>query len=87
MKKNEGEREPQWLKPKQKIDWALKLLHDKGRRIREASPEATGQPRFEVDGHVLTVGEIYRLVSTLPEWNDRLGLGTARLSPVKNIDS
>jgi hypothetical protein len=85
MKKNERGHEPQWLlKPKQKIDWALKLLHDKGSRIKEASPDTSGQPRFDVDGRVLNVGEIYRLVSALPEWNDRLGLGTARLRPVKN---
>ncbi len=83
MKKNEGGGEPPWLKPRQKIDWALKLLHDQGSRIRAASPEATGQPRYEVDGQVMTFGEIYRLVSKFPGWNDRLGLGTGRLKPVK----
>lgn len=76
---------PQWLlRPKQKSDWALKLLHEKGCQIEELPPDSNGQPRFKVEGQPLTIAEIYQRVSKFPEWNDRLGLGTARLRRVKS---
>jgi hypothetical protein len=75
--------EPLWLsKPRQKIDWALKLLHEKGHEIAEAQPDQNGQPRFKVNCEVLTITQIYQRVSSFSEWNDRLGLGTARLRRV-----
>jgi hypothetical protein len=69
-----------WLSnPKQKIDWALKLLHEKGFKIEEAKPDPHGQPRYAINGEVVTIPQIYQRVTAYPEWNDRLGLGTARL--------
>jgi hypothetical protein len=78
-----GTKTQPWLSnPKQKIDWALKLLYDKGFKIEEAQPDARGQPRFAINGEVLMIAQIYQLVTKYPEWNDRLGLGTARLRRV-----
>jgi len=82
-KKQAPDAVPSWLsKPKQKIDWALKLLHEKGYKIEQAPPDPNGQPRFAVNGEVLTIAKIYQRATTFPEWNDRLGLGTARLRRV-----
>ena len=70
-------------KPSQKIDWALKLLQDKGRRIGEKTEGDGASVRFEIDGKMTSIPEVYRAASKFPDWNDRLGLGTATLRRVK----
>lgn len=64
--------------PTQKIHWALRLLWNRGHRIKHSSSENA----YEIDGKTMRVQEIYALVTKFPEWNDRLGLGTARLPKV-----
>jgi hypothetical protein len=65
-------------RPSKKIHWALFVLaqrqHQLGNLVRNGAQEL-----FEIDGHAISVQEVYRLVSKYPEWNDRLGIGTARL--------
>lgn len=69
--------------PTQKIEWALKLLRDKGHRIGEKVQGEGAHMTFEINGQTKTIPEIYATVSKLPEWNDRLGLGTATLRRAK----
>lgn len=69
--------------PKTKIDWALKVLRDHGAQL--GSLYARGMEKlYEIDGKKLTSQEIYKLVNAFPEWNDRLGIGTARIPRVSD---
>ena len=66
---------------KTKIDWALRELREHGAVL--GNPYVKGGERlFEVDGKKLTAQDVYKSVSAFPEWNDRLGVGTARIPRV-----
>jgi hypothetical protein len=69
--------------PKEKIHWAVKLLLSKGHKLGSLTMTNEG-PRFEIDDRLMAPPEVYRLVGQYPEWNDRLGLGTAKIPPVSN---
>jgi len=69
--------------PTTKIEWALRLLQDKGHRIGSKTEGEGAALKFQVDGEMKSVPEIYATVTKLPEWNDRLGLGTARIRKIK----
>ncbi len=71
------------MNPTQKIHWALRLLSEKGHSMGTRIEGEGGRTRYEIGSRMLTVQEIYALVTNYPEWNDRLGLGTARLPKVR----
>ncbi len=73
--------------PTQKIHWALRVLSDNGHALGHLVRGATPPPKFEIDGKLLAIQEVYRMVSKYPEWNDRLGIGTATLPRVSNSDN
>jgi hypothetical protein len=69
--------------PKTKVDWALKVLRENGFVL--GALYTLGHERlYEVNGKKLKPQDIYQLVNGYPEWNDRLGIGTARIPKVSN---
>ena len=59
-------------KPSQKIEWALKLLQDSGRKIGAKGHGEGSTTTFEIDGKLMTIPEIYNAVSKLPGWTARV---------------
>jgi len=53
------------------VNWALQLLHEKGRSIGETFLAADGIIKTSIDGSALTVGEIIERASRYPEWPHR----------------
>ena len=66
---------------REKWHWALKLLMDKGHALGAYDPTVT-PAAYEVDGKQLSIQQLYKLAARYPEWNDRLGLGTAAIPRV-----
>lgn len=70
--------------PKQKIHWALRVLENRGHLLGNLISDAPQPQKYEIDGNLLTIQDVYKIVSKYPEWNDRLGIGTATLLPVSS---
>ena len=69
--------------PKAKIHWALRVLRDHGHVLGKIYKTASAT-LYEIDGEQISVQQVYSRVTGFPEWNDRLGTGTARIPPVKS---
>lgn len=68
--------------PKEKIHWALKLLESKGHKLGSSLQATDGSAVYEIDNTKLSIQLVYKLAAKYPEWNDRLGLGTAKIPRV-----
>lgn len=72
--------------PTQKIHWALLVLGANGYTLGNLVYCNPSPPRYEINGQVLTVQEVYHLATKFPEWNDRLGIGTVKLPRVSKTE-
>ena len=83
QKKHKSNLAAQMDNPTQKIHWALRLLREKGFVIGDEIEGEGATLQYQINGRMLSVQEIYSQVTRYAEWNDRLGLGTARLPKIR----